>query len=501
MPSKKGVQIHGTDKENKGNQRPPSPLLKDGADPFEVVVSIMDKRARNLTKRKERLTTLKEQTGKDLDKDQLEAISKLPGVLIQVDLLRELQKQFADLSTEYQKHSKKKLKAEEKQKKDAERDIQKLSIQFSLRIQYMLNQLDETAKDHFSAGINGAVKLTEAELTQLDDFYVLLNPQRSGNSRYNQELQLAGQHLLLLKERSKNEVVNTTYDALHNIFDKIDSCGYFDKEEEIPEEEEEEEEEDSDIPVDEFTSLDEVPTDVLGSTYQPEENEVVITEESIPEITQLPTNPLSAVTFGDPPSLHDQTDETHTSVPSPDFSGLQSSNLPPLADFQFMRDSSVVQNSHSPDTHQVISDTQLQTSSFPTSFTTLQGTVESTTVESLHSKRNIDGQFPENGQKLTSQKVDLVGVPVGGSDKPIDSYNQDSRFNNRRPPRGNGYSSYQQRGDYNGGGQGKNYGGGRIGRNGNRGGRGRPNYPYNRQQSRDSRGNRQNMQSYGPTHS
>ena len=113
----------------------------------------------------------------------MEAISKLPGVLIQVDLLRELQKQFADLSTEYQKHSKKKLKAEEKQKKDVERDMQKSSVQFSLRIQYMLNQLDETAKDHFSAGINGAVKLTEAELTQLDDFYVLLNPQRSGNSR------------------------------------------------------------------------------------------------------------------------------------------------------------------------------------------------------------------------------------------------------------------------------------------------------------------------------
>ena len=54
MPSKKGVQVQGTDKENKGNQRPPSPLLKDGADPFEVVVSMMDKRARNLTKRKVR---------------------------------------------------------------------------------------------------------------------------------------------------------------------------------------------------------------------------------------------------------------------------------------------------------------------------------------------------------------------------------------------------------------------------------------------------------------
>ena len=32
--------------------------------------------------------------------------------------------------------------------------------------------------------------------------------------RYNQELQLAGQHLLLLKERSKNEVVNTTCEYL-----------------------------------------------------------------------------------------------------------------------------------------------------------------------------------------------------------------------------------------------------------------------------------------------
>ena len=49
-----------------------------------------------------RLVTLQEskQEGKDLTKDQLQAIEKLPEVSIQLDIVKELQKQFLQLQAE-----------------------------------------------------------------------------------------------------------------------------------------------------------------------------------------------------------------------------------------------------------------------------------------------------------------------------------------------------------------------------------------------------------------
>lgn len=40
------------------------------------------------------------QEGKELSKDQLQAIDKLPEVAIQLDIVKELQKQFQQLQTE-----------------------------------------------------------------------------------------------------------------------------------------------------------------------------------------------------------------------------------------------------------------------------------------------------------------------------------------------------------------------------------------------------------------
>ncbi len=52
MPSKKSSHTHGADKDGKSSQRPSSPLFKEGCDPLDTVVSIVEKRARNLSKRK-----------------------------------------------------------------------------------------------------------------------------------------------------------------------------------------------------------------------------------------------------------------------------------------------------------------------------------------------------------------------------------------------------------------------------------------------------------------
>lgn len=54
MPSKKGEKVRvagGSEKENKG-PRPSSPLMPEGKDPLESIINIVEKRARNLEKRK-----------------------------------------------------------------------------------------------------------------------------------------------------------------------------------------------------------------------------------------------------------------------------------------------------------------------------------------------------------------------------------------------------------------------------------------------------------------
>ena len=50
MPSKKVSQNHGV--AEKGSQRPSSPLFKEDGDPIETVISVVEKKGRNLSKRK-----------------------------------------------------------------------------------------------------------------------------------------------------------------------------------------------------------------------------------------------------------------------------------------------------------------------------------------------------------------------------------------------------------------------------------------------------------------
>ena len=106
-------------------------------------------------------------------------------MLVQIEFLKEMQKQFFDMNTEYQRHLKSKEKAEAKKQREEEKQLQRSSLKYSLRIQLILEQLDEATKESFRAGwSDGAIKLSEAELKQVDDFYTLVNPQRAGNTRY-----------------------------------------------------------------------------------------------------------------------------------------------------------------------------------------------------------------------------------------------------------------------------------------------------------------------------
>ena len=178
----------------------------------DPITGIIDKKARNLEKRKNKLMALKQtvDAGAQLDKDQREAVMKLDEVTIQLELVKDLQKQFTAATLDCQKIRKRQQKLEKQQQKDAEKENIKKVLAHSFGVFQLLEGFDEETKEHFSAGTNGAVQLTETELGNLDSLYRLLAPNRPGNPSYRSDLLLASDHLLLLHEQATKEVIGST---------------------------------------------------------------------------------------------------------------------------------------------------------------------------------------------------------------------------------------------------------------------------------------------------
>lgn len=106
-----------------------------------------------------------EKTGKDLSADQKVAILKYDEVAMTLDFAREFAKQIEKIVVTSEKDLKKKQKKDETLKKQNETS----KIREVLIIQDVLKQLnDETVRNDFLAGTNGACKLEESELELLD---------------------------------------------------------------------------------------------------------------------------------------------------------------------------------------------------------------------------------------------------------------------------------------------------------------------------------------------
>ena len=58
---------------------------------------------------------------------------------------------------QYQRARKKQQRVERQQQKDMERDAQRKSVRYTLRVQDVLNGMDDEAKENFRSGANGAV--------------------------------------------------------------------------------------------------------------------------------------------------------------------------------------------------------------------------------------------------------------------------------------------------------------------------------------------------------
>jgi len=198
-------------------------------DPTEIVkqvLTIVDKKSRNLEKRKGKLDTYKDklQKGDVLNADQKEALDRYGEVIQGLDLMKEMSKQFSTYLGEVDKAAKKRLRKEQLERQVADQK----RIGDILVIQNLLDSMGaEGAREDFQHGRKGAVLLTEESLNFLDELYKLVSPSREGEKSFEEEVTASSEHLINLLERKDKEVIGTTYSNLADLLDKIKVCSYW----------------------------------------------------------------------------------------------------------------------------------------------------------------------------------------------------------------------------------------------------------------------------------
>ncbi|CAB4018672.1 Hypothetical predicted protein, partial [Paramuricea clavata] len=131
----------------------------DNMDSSKALIGMIDKKVRNLEKRKGKLDSYKQLAadGKELNDDQQAAVENLTSVELNLEFAKDLQKQFNQFALEQAKLQKKQAKKEEALRQANRRDADLAMIKNVLELQNLLNQLSDEAREDFIKGANGAV--------------------------------------------------------------------------------------------------------------------------------------------------------------------------------------------------------------------------------------------------------------------------------------------------------------------------------------------------------
>ncbi|KAK9409905.1 caprin-1 [Crotalus adamanteus] len=194
---------------------------------MKQILGVIDKKLRNLEKKKSKLDDYQDRMnrGERLNQDQLDAVSKYQEVSNNLEFAKELQRSFMALSQDIQKTIKKTARREQLMREEAEQK----HLKTVLELQYILDKLgDDEVRSDLKQGTNGVSILTEAELSTLDEFYKLVEPERDMNIRLNEQYEQASIHLWDLLEGKEKPVCGTTYKALKEIVERILQTSYFD---------------------------------------------------------------------------------------------------------------------------------------------------------------------------------------------------------------------------------------------------------------------------------
>ncbi|KAB1272434.1 Caprin-1 [Camelus dromedarius] len=163
--------------------------------------------------------------GERLNQDQLDAVSKYQEVTNNLEFAKELQRSFMALSQDIQKTIKKTARREQLMREEAEQK----RLKTVLELQYVLDKLgDDEVRTDLKQGLNGVPILSEEELSLLDEFYKLADPERDMSLRLNEQYEHASIHLWDLLEGKEKPVCGTTYKALKEIVERVFQSNYFD---------------------------------------------------------------------------------------------------------------------------------------------------------------------------------------------------------------------------------------------------------------------------------
>uniref|UniRef100_A0A8C2Y2G0 Caprin-1 dimerization domain-containing protein n=1 Tax=Capra hircus TaxID=9925 RepID=A0A8C2Y2G0_CAPHI len=173
---------------------------------MKQILGVIDKKLRNLEKKKD-------------------AVSKYQEVTNNLEFAKELQRSFMALSQDIQKTIKKTARREQLMREEAEQK----RLKTVLELQYVLDKLgDDEVRTDLKQGLNGVPILSEEELSLLDEFYKLADPERDMSLRLNEQYEHASIHLWDLLEGKEKPVCGTTYKALKEIVERVFQSNYFD---------------------------------------------------------------------------------------------------------------------------------------------------------------------------------------------------------------------------------------------------------------------------------
>ncbi|XP_042631080.1 caprin-1-like isoform X4 [Cyprinus carpio] len=205
-----------------------NPLTGTQSEAMKQVLVVLEKKVRNMEKKKSKLDDYQARNskGERLNQDQLEALSKYQEIIHNLEFARELHKSFLALGQEIQKCVKKVARREQLQREEVEQK----RLKRVLELQFLLDRLgDESVRQELLQGAGGPSLLTESDLTSLDEFYKLVGPERDQNIRLTDQYQEASQHLWELLEGKDKPVAGTTYKALNEMLERVLQSGYFDR--------------------------------------------------------------------------------------------------------------------------------------------------------------------------------------------------------------------------------------------------------------------------------
>ncbi|XP_027693472.1 caprin-1 isoform X2 [Vombatus ursinus] len=194
---------------------------------MKQILGVIDKKLRNLEKKKGKLDDYQDRMnkGERLNQDQLDAVSKYQEVTNNLEFAKELQRSFMALSQDIQKTIKKTARREQLMREEAEQK----RLKTVLELQFVLDKLgDDDVRSDLKRGVNGVPILSENEMSVLDDFYKLVQPERDMSMRLNEQYEQASIHLWDLLEGKEKPVCGTTYKILKELVERIFQTGYFD---------------------------------------------------------------------------------------------------------------------------------------------------------------------------------------------------------------------------------------------------------------------------------